>query len=99
MARPGISVSSSSYYRTAYRSAEQVRALLEKKLEIPVLAIAGKEGIGANHEALVRAFSSNLVDNILLDGAGHFVAEERPLELSAALKSFFAPHDLSKGQK
>jgi pimeloyl-ACP methyl ester carboxylesterase/heme-degrading monooxygenase HmoA len=91
MARPGISVSSSSYYRTAYRSAEQVRVLLEKKLEIPVLAIAGKEGIGANHEALVRAFSCNLVDNILLKGAGHFVAEERPVELAAALESFLAP--------
>jgi pimeloyl-ACP methyl ester carboxylesterase/heme-degrading monooxygenase HmoA len=91
MARPGIAVSSASYYRAAYRSAEQVRALLEKKLEIPVLAIAGKEGIGANHEALVRAFSCNLVDNILLEGAGHFVAEERPLDLAAAIKGFLAP--------
>ncbi len=91
MARPGISVSSSSYYRTAYRSAGQVRTLIEKKLEIPVLAIAGREGIGANHEALVRAFSCNLVDNIVLEGAGHFIAEERPLELAAALKSFLAP--------
>jgi pimeloyl-ACP methyl ester carboxylesterase/heme-degrading monooxygenase HmoA len=91
MTRPGISVSSSSYYRAAYRSAEQVRALLEAKLEIPVLAVAGKEGIGANHEALVRAFASNLAGNMILEGAGHFVAEERPMELAAALKSFLAP--------
>jgi pimeloyl-ACP methyl ester carboxylesterase/heme-degrading monooxygenase HmoA len=90
MARPGIAVTSSSYYRAAYKSAEQVRALITKKLAIPVLAIAGKEGIGANHEALVRAFSSNLVDNILFAGAGHFVAEERPSELSAALQKFLA---------
>jgi pimeloyl-ACP methyl ester carboxylesterase len=74
-----------------YRSAEQVRGLLETKLSIPVLAVAGKEGIGANHEALVRAFSSNLADNIILEGAGHFIAEERPIELTAALKSFLAP--------
>lgn len=89
MARPGIAASSSSYYRSAYKSADQVRELVKEKLAIPVLAIAGKEGIGANHEALVRAFSSNLVDNILIAGAGHFVAEERPLELTAALRRFF----------
>jgi hypothetical protein len=70
MARPGIAASSSSYYRSAYKSADQVRELVKEKLAIPVRAIAGKEGIGANHEALVRAFSSNLVDNILIAGAG-----------------------------
>jgi pimeloyl-ACP methyl ester carboxylesterase/quinol monooxygenase YgiN len=89
MARSGIAASSSSYYRAAYSSADQVRALIEKKLEIPVLAIAGKEGIGDSHEALVRAFAANLVDNIIVPGAGHFVPEERPLELRAALETFF----------
>ncbi len=88
MARPGIAASSSSYYRSAYKSADQVRELVKEKLAIPVLPVAGKEGIGGNHEALVRAFASNLVDNILIAGAGHFVAEERPPELAAALRKF-----------
>jgi pimeloyl-ACP methyl ester carboxylesterase len=88
MARPGIVVSSSSYYRSSYKSADQVRELVKEKLAIPVLALAGKEGIGANHEALVRAFSNNLVNNILVEGAGHFLVEERPLELTAALRRF-----------
>ena len=90
MARPGIVVSSSSYYRAAYVSADQVRALIGEKLAIPVLAIAGKEGIGANHEALVRAFSSNLASNIIVPGAGHFLAEERPAEVVSALAKFLA---------
>jgi pimeloyl-ACP methyl ester carboxylesterase len=90
MARPGIAASSSSYYRAAYKSADQVRALIADKLAIPVVAIAGKEGIGANHEALVRAFSSNVVSNLVLPGAGHFLAEERPMELTAALRKFLA---------
>jgi pimeloyl-ACP methyl ester carboxylesterase len=90
MARPGIAVSSSSYYRSAYVSADQVRALVAKKLEIPVLAIAGEKGIGANHEALARAFASNLAGNIIVPGAGHFVADERPKEVAAALKTFLA---------
>lgn len=90
MARPGIAVSSSSYYRAAYVSADQVRALVREKLAIPVLAIAGKEGIGANHEALVRAFSNNLASNIIVPGAGHFLAEERPAEIASALAKFLA---------
>jgi hypothetical protein len=74
LARPGIAVSSSSYYRAAYVSADQGRALVGEKLAIPVLAITGKEGIGANHKSLVRAFSSNLASNIIVPGAGHFLA-------------------------
>ena len=91
MARPGIARSSSCYYRAVYTTAEQVRTrLARKKLEIPVLAIAGEKGIGANHEALVRAFASNVTGNIVIPGAGHFLAEERPTEITAALKTFLA---------
>jgi pimeloyl-ACP methyl ester carboxylesterase/heme-degrading monooxygenase HmoA len=90
MALPGIAASSSSYYRAAYASADQVRALVEKKLEIPVLAVAGERGIGVNHEAFVRAFSTNIVENINVSGAGHFVPEERPTELTAALQGLLA---------
>jgi hypothetical protein len=50
--------------------------------------IAGNEGIGSNHEALVRAFATNLVDNILIASAGHFVTAERPLEITAVLRKF-----------
>ena len=88
IARPGIAASSSSSYRAAYASADQVHELVEKKLEIPVLAVAGEKGIGANHEALVRGFSTNIVDNIIVPGAGHFVPEERSAKLTVALKKF-----------
>ena len=90
MSRPGIATSSASYYRETYRSAEEVQKLVEKKLEIPVLAIAGEKGSGRNHEALVRAFAANLQGNLILPGAGHFLAEERPAQVSAALRSFLA---------
>ncbi len=90
MARPGIAVSSSSYYRDVYQSADEVRTLVAQKLEIPVLAIAGEKGIGANHEALVRAFTNHLQANIIVPGAGHFLMEERPVEVLTALKPFLA---------
>jgi pimeloyl-ACP methyl ester carboxylesterase len=91
MARTGVARSSSCYYRSVYTTAEQVRKLVAlKKLEIPVLAIAGEKGIGANHEALVRAFANNVKGNLILPGAGHFLAEERPAEITADLKTFLA---------
>jgi pimeloyl-ACP methyl ester carboxylesterase len=90
MSRPGIAISSSSYYRETYSSAEEVQKLIEQKLEIPVLAIAGEKGIGRNQEALVRAFAAKLQGSLIVSGAGHFLAEERPAEVSAALLSFLA---------
>jgi pimeloyl-ACP methyl ester carboxylesterase len=90
MARPGIAVSSASYYRSVYQSAGEVRALLAQKLTIPVLAIAGEKGIGKNHEALVRAFAQNVTATVIVPGAGHFVAEERPAEVVRVLAPFLA---------
>ena len=90
MERPGIARSSSSYYRAVYRTAEEVRVLNAQKLRIPVLAIAGEKGIGAHHEALIRAFAADLQRSVVLPGAGHFVAEERPKEVTEALRGFLA---------
>jgi pimeloyl-ACP methyl ester carboxylesterase len=38
----------------------------------------------------VDAFSSNLASNIIVHGAGHFLAEERPAEVVSALAKFLA---------
>jgi hypothetical protein len=47
MERSGVARAGASYYRSAYRSADEVRALDVRKLDIPVLSIAGEKGIGA----------------------------------------------------
>jgi pimeloyl-ACP methyl ester carboxylesterase len=88
MARPGVSRASASYYRSAYASAEQSRSLATKKLEIPVLAIAGRNGIGEYHKSFVEAFAERVHGDVVLDGAGHFLPEERPREVLAAIASF-----------
>jgi pimeloyl-ACP methyl ester carboxylesterase len=88
MTRPGIVRSSASLYRQAYKSADQVRGLLANRLDIPILAIAGELGIGANHEALVRGFANNITASVVLQGAGHFLPEERPNEVFSALEAF-----------
>jgi pimeloyl-ACP methyl ester carboxylesterase len=64
--------------------------LIASKLDIPVLAIAGEKGIGAANAGFARVFADDLQGNVVLAGAGHFVAEERPNEVAAALSAFLA---------
>ena len=90
MARPGVATSSASYYRSAYETADQVRALIAQKLDIPVLAIAGEKGIGAHQRQLVEAFAQELYDGVILEGGGHFLPEERPRETLAAILPYLA---------
>jgi pimeloyl-ACP methyl ester carboxylesterase len=88
--QPGAITSSAQYYRAAYESAKQVQELNKTKLSIPVLSIAGEKSIGAFQEQFVRNFASNISRTIVLPGAGHFVAEERPAEVTKALLEFLA---------
>lgn len=90
MTRPGVITSSASYYRSGYETAKQVRSLVEQKLTIPVLAIAGEKGIGNHHRSLVEAFADKLHDALVFGGAGHFIPEERPREALAAIIPYLA---------
>jgi pimeloyl-ACP methyl ester carboxylesterase len=88
--QPGAITSGAQYYRAAYESAKQVQELNKTKLSIPVLSVGGEKSIGAYQEQFVRNFASNVSRAIVLPGAGHFVAEERPAEVTKALLEFLA---------
>ena len=77
------------YYRALYESAEQNRALAERKLTIPVLAIGGAMSIGPGVAAGMRGLAANVDERIIAD-AGHWVAEEQPAEVARLLLAFFA---------
>jgi pimeloyl-ACP methyl ester carboxylesterase len=88
--QPGAITSGAQYYRAAYESAKQVQELNKAKLSIPVLSIGGEKSMNTYQEQFVRAFASNVSRAIVLQGAGHFVAEERPAEVTQALLEFLA---------
>jgi pimeloyl-ACP methyl ester carboxylesterase len=90
MQRPNGAIGGAQYYRAAYESMAQVKKLNETKLSIPVLSVGGERSIGALQENFVRNFASNVTEALVLQGAGHFVAEERPAEVSSALQRFLA---------
>ena len=61
------------------------------RLTMPVLAIGGAASFG-DHVAGAMKLVADDVESVVIAGAGHFVAEEAPGEMLAALTRFFAPY-------
>ena len=58
---------------------------------MPVLAIGGEASFGEHVADALRVVADD-VQSVVIPGAGHFVAEEAPEELLAALTGFLAPY-------
>ena len=65
------------------------RQFAATKLPIPVLTIEGDKAMGGALEIQARIIASN-VTSIVLRDTGHWLMEQRPEELKAELKDFFA---------
>ncbi|WP_413989313.1 alpha/beta fold hydrolase [Labrys okinawensis] len=61
------------------------------RLALPVLAIGGEKGIGQGVVSTMKLVADN-VQGVIIPGSGHWVAEERPDELFAALAPFLSPY-------
>ena len=61
------------------------------RLTLPVLAIGGTKGIGEGVATTMKLVADN-VHPVLIPDSGHWVAEEAPDALLAALKPFLAPY-------
>ena len=62
-----------------------------RRLPMPVLAIGGGESSGAMVADTMQLVADD-VQGIVLPGSGHWVAEQAPEELLAALTAFLAPY-------
>lgn len=83
-------------YRNFERDFERLPELSEKHIEQPALFIAGsrdpvlKFGPTGNLSDLMDPFYDDLRAKVLIEGAGHWIQQERPAEVNAALLEFFA---------
>ncbi|MFM2088998.1 MAG: hypothetical protein RLZZ237_3867 [Pseudomonadota bacterium] len=75
------------YWRSLDISLEQHRAWSQKKLAMPVLAVGGAKAVGARVAEEMRGLADD-VTGVLIPECGHFVAEEAPAALLAALEPF-----------
>jgi len=78
-------------YRAFPAIIEQNGQRKNQRLAMPVLAIGGAESGGEGVAATMRLAADN-VEGVVLAGAAHWVAEQAPEQLVAALTPFLAPY-------
>ncbi|WP_078628931.1 alpha/beta fold hydrolase [Streptomyces sp. 142MFCol3.1] len=79
------------FYRAWDATVDQNDVRADKPLATPVLAIGGSESWGALVGQAMKDLASD-VRSVVIPGAGHWVAEQAPQEMLAALTGFLAPH-------
>jgi pimeloyl-ACP methyl ester carboxylesterase len=77
-------------YRAFNVTAMQNAERKNRRLPMPVLAIGGAESLGENAANIMRAVADN-VQGVVVPG-GHWVAEQAPEHMIAALTEFVAPY-------
>ncbi|MFF8569118.1 alpha/beta fold hydrolase [Streptomyces albidoflavus] len=85
---PGALKASFEYYRAIDQILEQTRTRLQKKIDIPVLAVAGDALGGENMEKEVRTIASNVTGAVVIPDCGHYVPEEAPAAFVRAVLPF-----------
>jgi pimeloyl-ACP methyl ester carboxylesterase len=79
------------FYRAIPTSAAQNEERKNRRLTMPVLAMGGEESGGENAANAMKAVADD-VHSVVLAGSGHWVAEQAPQALLAALTEFLAPY-------
>jgi pimeloyl-ACP methyl ester carboxylesterase len=79
------------FYRAFGATSAQNAERKTTRLTIPVLAIGGAESTGETIGAIVKLVADD-VQTVVLPGAGHWIAEQAPDALLAALTGFLAPY-------
>ena len=79
------------FYRAIPESSTQNEQRKGRRLTMPVLAIGGEESSGAGVAETMKLVADD-VQGVVLSGSGHWVAEQAPEQLLAALTGFLAPY-------
>jgi pimeloyl-ACP methyl ester carboxylesterase len=78
-------------YRAFDETIAQNEQRKTRKLSLPVLAVGGEKGVGVAVGVTMKLVGYD-VDSVIIPGSGHWVAEEVPDLLLAALAEFLAPY-------
>ena len=89
--KPGALRAMAEYYAAIWTDAEDNKRLLANhgKLTLPVLAVGGERSAGPWVSQLFSPVAEN-VRGVVIERAGHWLADENPADLTDALITFFA---------
>jgi pimeloyl-ACP methyl ester carboxylesterase len=93
---PDVLRGSFGLYRAWDTTLAQNEQRKTQPLAMPVLAIGGAESWG-EHVAEAMKLAADDVQSVVIPGTGHWVAEEAPEEMLAALTEFLAPYRDGEG--
>jgi pimeloyl-ACP methyl ester carboxylesterase len=82
------------FYRAIPATSAQNQQRMTRRLTLPVLAIGGEESV-ADAAGKTMKLVADDVQTMVLAGSGHWVAEQAPEPLLAALTEFLAPYRAS----
>jgi len=88
---PGALPGSFGFYRAFDTTVAQNEQRKSRPLTMPVLAIGGAESYGEHVEEAMNLVADD-VQGLVIPGTGHWVAEDAPEEMLAALTAFLAPY-------
>lgn len=89
-ARPSAFAGAAGLYRSLLSEGDELRQLATRKLDLPVLAVAGRS---ANFTPTTLRQVATNVATARIEGIGHYVAMEAPHQLAAALHAFYTDVD------
>jgi pimeloyl-ACP methyl ester carboxylesterase len=90
-ASPDALRGSFGFYRAIPATTAQNEQRKARRLTLPVLAIGGEESVADGAGKTMKLVADD-VQSVVLAGSGHWVAEQAPEQLLAALTEFLAPY-------
>jgi pimeloyl-ACP methyl ester carboxylesterase len=88
---PGAARASFAWYRAALspEGFAQAKARAAQRLQMPVLALGGRDGVGDALHATIATLGDHVTGGAIGDGCGHFLPEECPDQLATAIVTFW----------
>ena len=96
LSQPDVLTGSLGFYRSFDATVAQNTERKETPLAMPVLAIGGELSYGGHVAEVMRLVATD-VQEVVITGAGHWVAEEAPDQMLKALTDFFEPYRQGQG--
>lgn len=88
--KPGALRAGFSYFASVYTDIAHNREHAQRRLPMPVLALGGERGAGEYPLMAMRALADDVRGGVI-PRAGHWLTDEQPAALAAALLDFLAP--------